>query len=216
MIRLIKNKDTLLLSAVGLIPVIWIALLAAPYASGSVFEMISNMDKMFEEPYRIRLVEGSLRTVLLFVTAYVLGIGIYLSMQKNFRRGEEHGSAKWGDASYVNSKYASKLYTNNKLLTRNVRIGLDGRTHMRNLNVLVIGGSGSGKTRFYCKPNILQANTSFVVLDPKGETNYSHFFYIFSKERRYVKWLNFKVSRLQPYMKGFPKTMSCKVKVIVF
>ena len=169
MIRLIKNKDTLLLSAVGLIPVIWIALLAAPYASGSVFEMISNMDKMFEEPYRIRLVEGSLRTVLLFVTAYVLGIGIYLSMQKNFRRGEEHGSAKWGDASYVNSKYASKLYTNNKLLTRNVRIGLDGRTHMRNLNVLVIGGSGSGKTRFYCKPNILQANTSFVVLDPKGE-----------------------------------------------
>ena len=169
MIRLIKNKDTFLLSAVGLIPVIWIALLAAPYASGSVFEMISNMDKMFEEPYRIRLVEGSLRTVLLFVTAYVLGIGIYLSMQKNFRRGEEHGSAKWGDASYVNSKYASKLYTNNKLLTRNVRIGLDGRTHMRNLNVLVIGGSGSGKTRFYCKPNILQANTSFVVLDPKGE-----------------------------------------------
>ena len=169
MIQLIKNKDTLLLSAVGLIPVIWIALLAAPYASGSVFEMISNMDKMFEEPYRIRLVEGSLRTVLLFVTAYVLGIGIFLSMQKNFRRGEEHGSAKWGDASYVNSKYASKLYTNNKLLTRNVRIGLDGRTHMRNLNVLVIGGSGSGKTRFYCKPNILQANTSFVVLDPKGE-----------------------------------------------
>ncbi len=166
---MIKNKDTVLLSAIGLIPVIWIALLAAPYASGSIFDMVSSLDKMFEEPFHIRLVEGSLRTVLLFILAYVLAIGVYLSMQKNFRRGEEHGSAKWGDAAYVNSRYAAKPYENNKLLTRNVRIGLDGKTHMRNLNVLVIGGSGSGKTRFYCKPNILQANTSFVILDPKGE-----------------------------------------------
>ena len=57
----------------------------------------------------------------------------------------------------------------NKLLTQHVAIGLDGRKHRRNLNVLVIGGSGAGKTRFYCKPNLMQANTSFVVLDPKGE-----------------------------------------------
>ena len=123
---MIKNKDTVLLSAIGLIPVIWIALLAAPYASGSIFDMVSSLDKMFEEPFHIRLVEGSLRTVLLFILAYVLAIGVYLSMQKNFRRGEEHGSAKWGDAAYVNSRYAAKPYQNNKLLTRNVKIGLDG------------------------------------------------------------------------------------------
>ena len=88
---MIKNKDTVLLSAIGLIPVIWIALLAAPYASGSIFDMVSSLDKMFEEPFNIRLVEGSLRTVLLFILAYVIAIGVYLSMQKNFRRGEEHG-----------------------------------------------------------------------------------------------------------------------------
>ena len=88
---------------------------------------------------------------------------------KNYRRGEEHGSAKWGKAKAVNKKYADKESTNNKMLTKTVGIGLDGKRHRRNLNVLVCGGSGAGKTRFYCKPNIMQANTSFVVLDPKGE-----------------------------------------------
>ena len=166
---MIKNKDIFLFSAIGIIPVVWTALLAAPYASGGILEMLSNMDEMFEEPFHIRIVDESLRTVLLFIVAYIIAIGVYISMQKNFRRGEEHGSAKWGDAAYVNSRYAAKPYENNKLLTRHVRIGLDGKAHMRNLNVLVIGGSGSGKTRFYCKPNILQANTSFVILDPKGE-----------------------------------------------
>lgn len=164
---MIKNKDIFLFSAIGIIPVVWTALLAAPYASGGILEMLSNMDEMFEEPFHIRIVDESLRTVLLFIVAYIIAIGVYISMQKNFRRGEEHGSAKWGDAAYVNSRYAAKPYENNKLLTRHVRIGLDGKAHMRNLNVLVIGGSGSGKTRFYCKPNILQANTSFVILDPK-------------------------------------------------
>ena len=66
-------------------------------------------------------------------------------------------------------KYANKDKTENKLLTQNVAIGLDGRKHRRNLNVLVCGGSGAGKTRFYAKPNIMNANTSFVVLDPNGK-----------------------------------------------
>lgn len=90
---------------------------------------------------------------------------------KNYRRGEEHGSAKWGKAKEVDKKYADKIPSENKLLTNGVGIGLDGRKHRRNLNVLVCGGSGAGKTRFYCKPNIMQANTSFVVLDPKGQLN---------------------------------------------
>jgi type IV secretion system protein VirD4 len=98
-----------------------------------------------------------------------MGIAIYLSNDRNYRRREEHGSAKWGSPSSVNKKYADKEKTDNKLLTQNVAIGLDGRKHRRNLNVLVCGGSGSGKTRFFAKPNIMNANTSFVVLDPKGE-----------------------------------------------
>ena len=99
-----------------------------------------------------------------------MGIGIYLSTARNYRRREEHGSAKWGNAGQVNKKYENKAKPEeNKILTQKTKIGLDGRKHRRNLNVLVCGGSGAGKTRFYAKPNIMQANTSFVILDPKGE-----------------------------------------------
>ena len=69
----------------------------------------------------------------------------------------------------LNKKYRDKDPSANKLLTQNVRIGLDGKKHRRNLNILVCGGSGAGKTRFFCKPNAMQCNTSFVILDPKGE-----------------------------------------------
>ena len=98
-----------------------------------------------------------------------MAIGIYFSTRRNYRRREEHGSAKWGNADALNKKYRDKDPSENKLLTQNVRIGLDGKKHRRNLNILVCGGSGAGKTRFFCKPNAMQCNTSFVVLDPKGE-----------------------------------------------
>ena len=98
-----------------------------------------------------------------------MGIGIYFSTRRNYRRREEYGSAKWGNTGTLNKKYRDKDPSANKLLTQNVRIGLDGRKHRRNLNILVCGGSGAGKTRFFCKPNAMQCNTSFVILDPKGE-----------------------------------------------
>ena len=98
-----------------------------------------------------------------------MAIGIYFSTRRNYRRREEHGSAKWGNADALNKKYRDKDPSENKLLTQNVRIGLDGKKHRRNLNILVCGGSGAGKTRFFCKPNAMQCNTSFVVLDPNGK-----------------------------------------------
>ena len=122
-----------------------------------------------QNPFQIQLCEDSVKTVLTLLLVYGIAIGVYLSTEHNYRRREEHGSAKWGTAGSVNKKYANKDNTENKLLTQNVAIGLDGRKHRRNLNVLVCGGSGAGKTRFYAKPNIMNANTSFVVLDPKGE-----------------------------------------------
>ena len=121
------------------------------------------------DPFHIQPSEYSLRTVFLFAAAYVMGIGIWISTKRNYRRGEEMGSAEWGDARRLCRKYRDRDDAQNKILTQNVKIGLDGRKHRRNLNVLVCGGSGAGKTRFYCKPNIMQANTSMVVLDPKGE-----------------------------------------------
>ncbi len=93
-----------------------------------------------------------------------------MATKKNYRRREEHGSAKWGNPKAINKKYKQKPFANNKILTQNVAIGLNGRRHRRNLNILVCGGSGAGKTRFFCKPNVMQCgDSSYVILDPKAE-----------------------------------------------
>ena len=114
--------------------------------------------------------EYSLKTVLFFLFFYAMGIGVYFSSRENRRPGEEHGSAKWGVASQIVKKYADhKERFNNLLFSQTMRIGLNAKKHRRNLNVLVVGGSGAGKTRFYAKPNIMQCNSSFIIADPKGE-----------------------------------------------
>ena len=163
------SKANLILYALGLFPVIWAALLVAPTLSGGLPKILESLTTAISNPFNIVIVEDTVKCILVFVVAYGLGIGIYLSTARNYRRREEHGSAKWGNSSTVNKKYMDKDKLENKLLTQNVCIGLDGQKHRRNLNVLTVGGSGSGKTRFYAKPNVMQANTSFVVLDPKGE-----------------------------------------------
>lgn len=162
-------KTSLILSVCGVVPVVWLALLTAPYVNGGLVETTENLAKAINNPFAITVCGDSVKTVLIFLCAYGMGIGIYFSTRRNYRRREEHGSAKWGDAGVLNKKYRDKVPPANKLLTQNVRIGLDGKKHRRNLNILVCGGSGSGKTRFFCKPNAMQCNTSFVVLDPKGE-----------------------------------------------
>jgi len=163
------SKSNLILYALGLVPVLWAALLVSPTLSGGLPEILANLTAAISNPLNIVIVEDTAKCILIFVAAYGLGLGIYLSTARNYRRREEHGSAKWGNSSTINKKYMDKEKSENKLLTQNVCIGLDGRKHRRNLNVLTVGGSGSGKTRFYAKPNVMQANTSFVVLDPKGE-----------------------------------------------
>jgi len=162
-------RSNLILFAVFLIPVVWAALLTAPSLSGGLPEILENLTAAMNDPFNIHWVDNTPKCILLFVAAYGMGIGIYLSTKRNYRRREEHGSARWGGAAAVCKKYRDKNPQKNKILTQNVRIGLDGRKHRRNLNVMVVGGSGSGKTRFYAKPNVMQANTSFVILDPKGE-----------------------------------------------
>ena len=163
------SKAHLILYACGIIPVVWLALLLAPYMGGGLVGLVRYGGAALDHPFHIVWCEDSLKTVLIFLLCYGLGIGVYLSTDRNYRRREEHGSAKWGDPRAINRKYADKEPTANKILTQNVAIGLDGRRHRRNLNVLVVGGSGAGKTRFYAKPNIMNANTSLIVLDCKGE-----------------------------------------------
>ena len=164
-----ESKDQKILFIIGLIPVIWIALLIAPSISGGLPTIIKDFPKTMENPFSIAFCSDSIKTILIFIVAYILGIGIYLSTKRNYRKREEHGSAKWGEAKDINKKYEQVPYSTNKILTQNVCIGYDGRKHRRNLNTLIIGGSGAGKTRFYAKPNVMQANTSLIILDPKGE-----------------------------------------------
>ena len=159
----------LLLYACGLFPVTWLALLLAPYSAEGLPGLLANLGSVMDAPLKIVWCEHSMRTLGVFVLLYTLCIGIYLSGDRNYRRREEHGSAKWGSPKAINRKYADKKSTENKTLTQNVAIGLDGRKHRRNLNILCCGGSGSGKTRFFAKINVMNANTSFVCLDPKGE-----------------------------------------------
>lgn len=159
----------MLLYLLGVIPAAWLGLLVAPVASGGLPEVISNLATVINNPFKIELCEDSLKTVLIFIACYGMVVAIYFSTKRNYRKGEEHGSAKWGGAKAVNKKYRAKKAEYNKIFTQNVRMGLDGKKHHRNLNTIVVGGSGAGKTRFYAKPNLCQANTSFVTLDPKGE-----------------------------------------------
>ena len=152
-----------------LIPTIWFSLLIAPYMDKGLINAIPNLNEALNHPFQIQWTNSTLKTIDIFLIIYVLGVGMYLSSAKNYRRTEEYGSAKWANPNTVCKKYANKDYFANKVFSQNVRMGLDGKKHRRNLNTVVIGGSGAGKTRFYAKPNIMQCNTSFVVLDPKGE-----------------------------------------------
>ena len=163
------KRIAVILSLIGIIPVVWLALKIAPSVGGGLAAILPELMSVFENPFHIELCEDSVKAVLVLLLCYGMGIGIYFSTRRNYRRREEHGSAKWGEARTVNKKYAQHPKSANKLMTQNVSIGLNAKKHRRNLNTLVCGGSGAGKTRFYCKPNLMQANTSFVILDPKGE-----------------------------------------------
>lgn len=164
-----KENNPLIRCLFGIFPVVWLGLLIAPAAHGGLPEIVARFPAVMNDLFHIELCGDSLKTVLVLLCAYGLAVGVILSSRRNYRRGEEHGSAKWGSARTVNRKYRAAAPEDNKIFTQNVRMGLDGRKHRRNLNTVVVGGSGAGKTRFYAKPNLCQANTSFTVLDPKGE-----------------------------------------------
>ena len=175
--RQIKEEDKLLW-LVGCLPVIWAGLLIGQSLGGGLADIMESLSAAIAEPLNIRWTEYSLPAVLVSLLCYVLALSIYSSEQGKRRDNEEHGSATWGDPRQVNAELAQK---ENKLLTQNVRLGLDTHKHRRSLNVLVIGGSGAAKTRGYVKPNILQANTNYVITDPKQEVLFSTAGYLKSR-----------------------------------
>lgn len=165
-----KDKQVeLVFYFVGAVFIAWLSVLVAPCIHEGLFEAIIYLNDAMNSPFSFELCQDTLKCILISESIYSFSYLAYYYNRKNYRRNEEYGSAKWANNKAVNKKYAEKDYYSNKILSQIVRIGLDGRRHRRNLNTLVIGGSGAGKTRFFGKPNLMQCNTSFVVLDPKGE-----------------------------------------------
>ena len=167
-----ENQKTIyILLGILSVFVIWLALMVAGCYEEDIklFELLDRLTAAMNNPTHITLNEYSLKAVLIFLFLYAMGIGVYFSSRENRRPGEEHGSARWGNVKSVVKRYMDKDSYKNIILSQNMRLGLNAKKHRRNLNVLVVGGSGAGKTRFYAKPNLMQCNTSFIVADPKGE-----------------------------------------------
>ena len=148
------------------VPVVWGALLIAQSLGRGLPELLTNLATALQHPLDIHWTDKSMLSILICTGLYIMGLCVYASEQRRTRDGEEHGSAAWGSPRQVNAMFRQK---ENKILTRHVRLGLDTHKHRRSLNVLVIGGSGAAKTRSYVKPNILEANTNYVITDPKME-----------------------------------------------
>ena len=160
-----KSNDTLFY-LIGTIPVIWLALLLAQSLGGGLPELLRNLTSALEQPTNIIWTDKSLPTILICLAAYGMAVLLYRTNQGRTRDGEEHGSAAWATPASVNAQFAQK---DSIPLTQHVRLGLDTHKHRRSLNVLVIGGSGAAKTRSFVLPNILTANTNYVITDPKSE-----------------------------------------------
>ena len=152
--------------------VLWLAAIAAyAYEDGmNLFQWMGRFSQVLERPFSIGWTPYTLKCMLGSLLLYGCGIALYYSSRENRRPGEEYGSAKWGSPKDLNRKYMDHQHKDaNIILTQRVRLGMDGYITQRNMNVLVVGGSGSGKTRFFCKPNIYSANCSYLITDPKGE-----------------------------------------------
>ena len=156
--------------AILCLPVVYFAMVTASvYIPGeNIFALLERISTMVRRPDLLRWTAYTPRFLLVFLLLYGGGVLLYYADHENRRPGEEYGSAKWGNARELNKRYAERD-GKNVILTKHVSIGLDGYRHRRNLNILVVGGSGSGKTRFFCKPGIMSVNCSYLIVDPKGE-----------------------------------------------
>lgn len=160
-----KSNDTLFY-LIGIVPIVWLALLLAQSLGGGLPELLRNLTSALEQPTNIIWTDKSLPTILICLAAYGMAVLLYRTNRGRTRDGEEHGSAAWATPASVNAQFAQK---DSIPLTQHVRLGLDTHKHRRSLNVLVIGGSGAAKTRSFVLPNILTANTNYVITDPKSE-----------------------------------------------
>ena len=161
-----SGNESYYIQAAGALPVIWVALLTAPYLDRNLIGIMEGLTQSFQTPWKISWCVNSLKSILIFLALYIFLVLIWNNTRPKLRDGEEHGSARWGNPKELDKQLAQK---ENFLLTRHVRLGMDTHKHRRNLNILVLGGSGAGKTRSLALPAVMSASCSFVITDPKGE-----------------------------------------------
>lgn len=148
------NRIYVILTIIGIIPVIWFAFLVAPLLNGGLTKIINELPIVLSTPFKISIVENSVKTVLIFLLSYFVGIGAYFSTRKNYKKGKEHGSAKWGNTREVNKKYKQLPESENRILTQDIRLGLNAKKHRRNLNTLVIGRKSEQEKHYFMQNQI--------------------------------------------------------------
>lgn len=167
-----RKPTDYLLWVILFIPVLWLAVALAQARSeaGNLAQMLEILSGLASAPFSVHWTENAPKLALIVSILYPMCVIYYLTEQADLRPGAEYGTARWGNAKSLNRKYRDRRHLrSNYLFTQNVRMGMDSHKHRHNLNVMVIGGSGAGKTRFYVKPNLMQSICSYIVLDPKGE-----------------------------------------------
>ena len=153
------------------LPIVWFAVLMAEcYTPGmTIFDLVAQFTEVTKMPFALHWTPYTMKFIGIFLLLYGGAILFYYTGQKNMRPGEEHGSASWGSVRELDKKYRDKDAGKNVILTQHLQMSMNGKLHRRNLLQIIVGGSGSGKTRFLAKPNLMLANASFIVTDPKGE-----------------------------------------------
>ena len=135
----------------------------------TIFDLVAQFSEVTQTPFSLHWTPYTMKFIGIFLLLYGGAILFYYTGQKNTRPGEEHGSASWGSVRELNKKYRDKDAGKNVILTQHLQKSMNGKLHRRNLLQIIVGGSGSGKTRFLAKPNLMLANASFICTDPKGE-----------------------------------------------
>ena len=157
--------------AAFVVPIVWLAvLMAGCYTPGmTIFDLAAQFSEVTQTPFSLHWTPYTMKFIGIFLLLYGGAILFYYTGQKNTRPGEEHGSASWGSVRELDKKYRDKDLCKNVILTQHLQMSMNGKLHRRNLLQIIVGGSGSGKTRFLAKPNLMLANASFICTDPKGE-----------------------------------------------
>lgn len=170
--RKFSVKSMIIPILIGYVIVVWAAILAAPAFAeeGNLFEIFSRLTPLLNEPFQLQLLDNTPKTILYASCLYAFALLMMFASQRNTRYGEEHGSAAWGDVSELCHEYCDKKHPeSNRLFTQNFALSMDMFETDKNLHSLIIGGPGTGKSRYYVKPNIMQCNSSYIITDPKGE-----------------------------------------------